>query len=280
MSLSGEPLTANEVLPDMPNRSFFVGTILFLGSVHAQTNTFEVASLKRNNSPTASMKVPIPSGGRFTATNVSVKTLISMAWKTRGTEILGAPAWTAADKYDVDARAASPDITREQYLSMLQSLLSDRFKLRLHQETRELPVYTLNPFKSGLRLKTADEHSCAPSSTASPQSDTVACGTWFTGPVSLDGRGMSTAQIAAALAVVLGRPVTDRTFANGRFDLHLEFNPDGVNLGNGASDTPADSSRPSIFTALQEQAGLKLESHKEPAEIVVIDSIERAAEGN
>jgi uncharacterized protein (TIGR03435 family) len=280
MSLSGELFIADEVLPYMPNRSLFVGTILFLGSIHAQTNTFEVISLKRNNSPTASMKLPIPSGGRFTATNVSVKTLISMAWNTRGTQLVGAPAWTAADKYDVDARAASLDTTREQYLSMLQSLLSDRFKLRVHQETRELQVYTLSPLKSGLRLKTADEQSCAPATTASRQSDTVACGTWFTGPFSLDGRGMSLAQIAAALAVVLGRPVEDRTLANGRFDLHLEFSPDGLNLGNGAADTAAESTRPSIFTALQEQAGMKLESHKEPAEIVVIDSIERAAEAN
>ena len=263
---------------------------------------FEVATVKPNTSGSTSMKFPFPSGGRFTATNTTIKTLIAFAYGMGTFGIEGAPGWMNSDRYDVNAKAAETGLSREQYQFMLRTLLADRFKLAVHQEMKDLPVYSLVTAKNGPKLKEADEGGCiATGPTAPPppprapgQSAPIVCGAWFTGPFSLDGRKLSMTQFANALAVVLGRPVTDNTGIMGGYDIHIEFAPEGVNLGQGppalesanlgngpaADRANADSDRPSIFTAVQEQLGLKLESKKEPSQILVIDHVERAPTQN
>ena len=221
------------------------------------------------------MKFPVPSAGRFQATNFPLKALIAFAYGALGSQISGAPDWTNSERFDVDARATDVNATREQYQQMLQSLLVERFKLQIHRETRELPSYELVLAKASSRLKAADPKGCDPTGQTG-----VACGAFYTGQASLDGRSMSMAQFCNALAIVLGRPVADHTGLNGRFDIHLEFDPEGVNLGKGVSGLTtdldkADGTRPSVFSALQQQLGLKLESHKEPAGVLVIDRLER-----
>ncbi len=247
---------------------------------------FEVASIKLNKSGTTTMKFPVPSAGRFQATNFPLKALIAFAYG--GEQIYGAPDWTNSERFDVDARAADIHAIRNQYQQMLQSLLVERFKLQIRRETRELPTYELLVANAGSRLKAADPKACdSPGKSNDQNSDQnagnrtgVTCGSFYTGQASLDGRSMSMAQFCNALAIILGRPVTDHTGVEGRFDIHLEFDPEGVNLGQGASalttdGDKSDDTRPSIFSALQQQLGLKLQSHKEPAEVLIIDRLER-----
>lgn len=241
---------------------------------------FEVASIKLNNSGTATMKFPVPAEGRFRATNFPLKALLSFAYGVLGSEIFGAPDWINSERFDVDARAPGTDLTREQYQQMLRALLEERFRLRAHRETRDLPAYELSVTRTGSRLRAADPQACDPAGKTG-----VACGAFFTGPSSLDGRSMSMAAFCNALGIVLGRSVADHTALNGVFDIHLEFDPQGVNLGNSSSGLSADpdksdSAQPSIFSALQQQLGLKLESHKEPTEVLVVDQLERLPTAN
>lgn len=251
---------------------------------------FEVASIKPNTSASTTMKFPFPSGGRFTGTNLTLKTLISFAYKVQGFEVSGGPGWIGSDRYDVTAKAAESNIGLEQYRLMLQSLLEGRFQLAVHRETKEMPVYAVLPGKGGPRLPEADPRGCVTPGPDSPPPGPgqIACGGFFTGPFSLDGRKMAMQQFVDALSIVLGRRVVDKTGFPGTFDIHLEFSPEGTALdrrGPGDVESPAnaanpDTSRPSIFTALQEQLGLKLESQKGPADVLVIDHLERAPTEN
>jgi uncharacterized protein (TIGR03435 family) len=256
---------------------------------------FEVASIKPNDSGSTSMKFPFPSGGRLTSTNINLKTLISFAYKVPGFEVTGGPGWVNSDRYDVTAKSAETNIGVDQYRLMVQSLLADRFQLAVHRETKEVPVYAVLPAKNGPRLPEAKPGSCiapVPNEPLPPrapgQPAPLVCGGFFTGPSSLDGGKMTMAQFVDALSIVLGRRAIDQTGFKGTFDVHLEFAPEGTALDRrrvGDIDSPAnqgnpDTSRPSIFTAVQEQLGLKLESQKGPAEMLVIDRVERTPTEN
>ncbi|HWF11487.1 MAG TPA: TIGR03435 family protein, partial [Bryobacteraceae bacterium] len=247
--------------------------------------TFEVASLKLNNSGTTSMKFPVPFGGRFNGTNLTLRTLISFAWGVQGFQILNAPSWLNSDRYDIMAKAAETNLTLDQYHQMVQALLVDRFRLAVHRETKEVPIYTIAPAKNGGKLEESRPGSCVESGAPSPppgEPAPVVCGTFFTGPASLDVRRMRMSQIASTLSIVLARPVVDKTGFTGTYDFHIEFSPDGAGLTPGvrpsleaAPDNAQDDTLPSIFTVLQKQLGLKLESAKGPSEVLVIDHAER-----
>lgn len=248
---------------------------------------FEVATVRRNNSATDSMKFTPPSNGQFAVANVSLKVLISYAFSVQGNDISGDPAWVASDKYDVTAKDARVNLSLDQYRLMVQALLTDRFNLSAHRETKERNGFVLVKAKGGPKLAAANAQSCvergAPRDPA--KSDAVTCGTFFTGPSSLDARKMSMAQFANTLLIVLGDPVLDKTELAGFFDIHLEFNPEGTNLtGRGALplDAAPDDNRtkPSLLTALQQQVGLRLESEKIPVTILVIDHVDRMPSQN
>jgi uncharacterized protein (TIGR03435 family) len=257
---------------------------------------FEVASIKPNAFANGVATFPYPFGGRITATNVNLKTLIAFAYKVRNFEISGGPGWIDSDRYDVTAKAAESNIGVEQYQLMLQSLLADRFKLAVHRETKEMPVYVVLAAKNGPRLPEASPGSCVTFGPDSPppprapgQSSPLVCGGFSMGPYSLEGRKLSMTQLVNALSIIVGRPVTDKTGFTGTFDVHLEFAPEGTaGRGQGGFGPPGlaadsanpDTSRPSIFTALQEQLGLKLESQKALADVLVIDYLERAPREN
>jgi uncharacterized protein (TIGR03435 family) len=171
---------------------------------------------------------------------------------------------------------------------MLQTLLADRFKLAVHRETKEMLTYSLVQTKNGAKLSEGNDESCVavPPAPAPGQPSPVACGTFFTGPSSLDARKMSMAQFANTLSIIMGRPVVDRTGLTGAWDIHLEFTPEGTaglgqtRPGLNAEPPTADDARPSIFEALQRQLGLKLESKKAPSEILAIDHVERVPTEN
>ena len=242
---------------------------------------FEAATVRRHKSAADSIQFPPASNGQFTVANVSLKVLISYAFNVQVSDISGDPAWVSSDKYDVTAKPAKANLSLEHYRLMVQSLLANRFKLAAHREMTVRKGWVLLRAKEKPRLAQSNARSCVERGTSRDPGklDAVTCGTFSAGPSSLDTKKMSMAQFTNTLATVLGVPVFDKTGISGRFDIHLEFNPEGTNLtGSGAlppDAVPDDNRRrPSLLTAIQQQVGLRLESGKVLASVLVIDHVE------
>jgi len=228
---------------------------------------FEVASIKRNLSGSRPWLVP-PAGGRFTATNVTLKLLIGLAWPQK---ISGGPLWVFTDGYDISAKEPELTVGDEGFSLMMQNLLKDRFSLRVHTETHDARVYVLTPAKNGLKLPDAKPEGCFYGS-KTPRADAQdGCGRMNVTPELIANDRVSMEWFAGVLGGLLGRPVLDRTGFAGSFKVRLEFAAVGP-------DRDSDSTKPSIFTALEEQLGLKLESQKGTEEVLVIDHVEKPSE--
>jgi uncharacterized protein (TIGR03435 family) len=246
--------------------------------------SFEVASVKPSTDADVRTFGPRP-GGRFIAKHLTLRTLISRAYGVHEDRISGAPDWTGSEPWSIEAKAAEgsvppgewPDPAQPDHpLSlMLQSLLEDRFRLKVRRETREVPVYELVVLQSGTKMKaTAGQEFVG---------GNVPRGTMRTNPGIgyLAGNGVAVAKLVGLLseAGVLGRPVIDKTGLAGAYDFVLEWAP-GPELGPVAPNAPtltpeAAASRSSIFAALQEQLGLKAESAKGPVGVVIVEHVER-----
>jgi uncharacterized protein (TIGR03435 family) len=271
-------------------------TCLVVPETSAQSSAarpqFEVASIKPNTSGNNMIRIQPPSGGRFTATNVRLKILIQLAYNVQNYEISGGAGWMDSDGYDVTAKAADSITGMEQMRPLLQSLLEDRFQLKVHRETKEVPVYALMAGKNGPKLPEAKEDGCValgpngppPPGRGPGQLPPTPCGGFFMGPNTLVGGKIAMKQLVDGLSNILGRPVIDKTGFTGTFDVHLEFSPEGTAFGGGLPGIPGglppgfDTTGPSIFTAVQDQLGLKLESQKGPGQVLVIDHAEKASE--
>jgi len=268
---------------------------------------FQVASIKQNVSnwsePTEHpMGVGYKPGGRLTATNASLVLLIQFAYAAHdsphwlpllASQVVGGPAWASSPGYDIEAKPEGNTDPQHAWL-MLQTLLADRFKLRLHRETRQFPVYDLTAVKSGPKLPAAKEADCVSFPPGTPPRSVpgkVDCG-YVSGPfkgsaaglLQIRGRKVHVADLVRELASVLDRPVLDQTGFTGEFDLDLSFAADQATMGlpglggprdPGGSRIPTDQNLPGIFAALQEQLGLRLVSAKGPVEVLVIDHVER-----
>ncbi|HVW12009.1 MAG TPA: TIGR03435 family protein [Bryobacteraceae bacterium] len=244
--------------------------ILFAVAAAAQSPSFEAASIKPNNSGENFLSVRLVPGGSVRAINATLESLITTAWQIPDFELADAPGWVKSERWDIEAKgsgnAAPPEI-----LGRLQSLLADRFHLRVHTETREMPVYALLIAKGGAKLRPAREECFDPTAGIPPPSLTARpCGGFNRGSNQLLGARDTTANLAQVLAKTLGRSVIDKTGLPGTWDVTLKWTPD--ELLNAAY---ADSQLGSIFTALQEQLGLRLESQKGPVSVLVIDSVEK-----
>ena len=229
---------------------------------------FEVASVKVNRSGEIPMRLTAPPG-RFEATNVTLKMLILNSYGLPDFRLANLPSWAEDERFDVAGRSAAP-VGRDEISAMVRSLLADRFQLRAHRETRELPTYAL--------VSASSEHRPGPALRASSidcsaATDRSKCNTRIT-PRSLTAAGMTMTRLAATLTGIVGRAVTDATGMAGAYDLELTFAPEGP-LPPGAPPSAADSDAPSIFTAVQEQLGLKLDGRRGPVEVLVVDSLER-----
>jgi bla regulator protein blaR1 len=253
--------------------------------VPAAPHEFEVASIKLNTSGASFVMIPPSVGGRFTATNVNLRTLVAIAYDMRSFQLSGGPEWASSDRYDVTAKAdGNPN--QERIALMLQSMLAERFQLKVHRETKELPGYALTVAKNGLKLKASQDSSCTPGQPS--QAPAVPCGSFLIRANQLDGSRVDMQQFVNVLAGQrdLGLPVVDKTGTAGTFDVHLEWTPFEGTGGfggpgpGGAGGTPPspDSSGPSIFTAVREQLGLKLDSQKVPTEMLAIDHAEKPSE--
>ena len=217
----------------------------------------------------------IEPGGRFEATGVPLKLLITEAYDVRDFQVSGGPPWIATDRWDLVAKADGvPDrIPMGQFKPMLAALIEDRFQIKTHRETKELPIYALVIDKKGSKLQ-------ANAGEPGPQ--------LRMGRGQLIGKKIPMAMVAQQLSQQLGRTVVDKTGLTGDFDFTLNWIPDpgqgggffGPPPGPGGSEgsPPGDPNGPSIFTAVQEQLGLKLESEKGPVEILVLDKVERPTE--
>jgi uncharacterized protein (TIGR03435 family) len=285
----------------------------------AKTYEYEVASIKP--SKTGGANGSFRFGMRYTEDGLSVENfplmlLVQQAYGVGKDRISGAPDWLNSERYDIEAKmdgAAAeemkkldPEDLRNARRLMLQALLADRFKLTLHRETKELPVYNLVIAKGGPKLqeskpdettnkgdKTGDIAAGGKKAASSPggpltvgggggpagsKSVSLAAGGGASvsfggrgGNRNMSGRGVTMQGLTATLANVTGRPVMDKTGLTGKYDYKLEYAPDD-------NSVEADPTGPSIFTAVQEQLGLKLESAKGPVEIFVIDHVERPSE--
>jgi len=238
------------------------------------TPRFEVASIKPNTTARVPLNVAFlktagagnAKNGRFwmlgdiAATPLSV--LIQLAYNVNDFQLDGGPSWVRSDRYEVDARAEG-SATFEQMRPMLQSLLADRFRLTLRRETRQWPVYDLMPVKDGLKIAVTKEGSSVTTEKAVPLGP-ISCGgvrKQF-GPQRqvLEVAGISMARLIELLSDEVGRVVVDKTGFTDRFSFRLEFAPVG-----GLQTAPPDASAPSLFAALQEQLGLRLEPASGPS---------------
>jgi uncharacterized protein (TIGR03435 family) len=210
--------------------------------------------------------------------NVTAKALIATAYNIKGDQISGGPDWAGSAGFDIQAKVTSFDppnshqLTKDQRSQMLQSLLADRFKLAIHYETKEAPVYKLTIAKGGPKLHEAKPGDTYPNGPKGPDGISHAGMIMFSGPGQFTAQAVPTSNIADFLAPTLHQHVIDKTGLTGKYDFTLQFTPDNI---------PADSPNaggPSIFTALQEQLGLKLESSKDPVKTIVIDHIELPSE--
>ena len=299
--------------------------------------SFEVVSIKPSQ-PGLGIRGGGPRGDRFTMTGATLRILVQQAYSRANNsplggqlQIIGGPNWMESERYDINAKAdcsvGAP--TREQFQLMVQSLLEDRFQLKAHLETRELPVYNLVVGKDGPKMKKSEDQTpppisaggpplpCAPAPAAPagllpPLPPPPAPGQPFdmsklprgvmimmmtpTAGATMQATGQPVGGLIGMLQGQAGRPVFDKTDLKGLFDFKLNFMPENLPTGNtpfgpiggpggppiGPAGAPPASTAsdpvPSLFTAVQEQLGLRLESAKGPVDVVVIESAQKPTE--
>ena len=281
---------------------------LSIAACWAQQPEFEVATVKPSPPPQMGRMMMGTRGGpgtndptRYSCSNCSLMMLLTQAYDIQRNQISGPPILDS-ERFDITAKVPA-GATKEQFRQMIQSLLAERFQLKLHHDTKEMPIYELQAAKGGPKLKESAE----------PVQDDAAPASGGRGPMRMDkdgypvlphGRGSIMAmtpgrarlqaeqetmdQFAARLSTMVGRPVKNATGLNGKYDFVLSFAPDmatmmagmpppppgGAGRGPGPAAAPDDSA-PTIYTALQEQLGLRLEQKKGPVDMLVVDHVEK-----
>lgn len=257
-------------------RSAGLFTIALLGTSLCQAQAppaFEVASIKAGDPSTHMVRIMMAPGGRYTAQGVTLKVMIMNAYGVRDFQVTGGPSWIGTDRFDITATAnADGQIPQEQVKLMLQNLLADRFKLVLRRESKEMPGYALVIAKGGSKLKETE-------------GGNDRRGQMRMSRGILDMQGIKTQGLAANLANIVGRPVVDKTGLTGEYDAKLQFTPENAQVmgmpppGGGAEPPPPnEGAGPSIFTAVQEQLGLKLEAQKLQADLFIVERAEKPTE--
>jgi uncharacterized protein (TIGR03435 family) len=273
--------------------------------------TFEVASIKPNNSGDGRVMMQMQPG-QFRATNITLRLLIRNAYALQEFQISGGPGWMASDHFDLIAKMPegfqpapgpppAPGGAPTPIQLMMRALLTERFKLAAHNETKEAPIYALvvarSDGKLGPQIKKSETDCAAlmaaargrgPGALPPPEApgrggDNIPCGLRI-GPGALTMGGTPLANFAQSLGMFAGRIVLDRTGLAGTYDINLTWTPD--QMPRPAGDGPApqfngaavDPNGPSLFTAVQEQLGLKLDSQRGPVETLVIDHAEKPVE--
>jgi uncharacterized protein (TIGR03435 family) len=280
-------------------------------SAGAQTGSFEVASVKPSDpnptGPLGGTPFVLPALGRLTAQNVTLRLLVMAAYQKQPFEIAGGPDWQNADKFDINAKSAEASPTTDQMLGMLQTLLADRFKLKLHTETREVPIYALvlarGDRKLGAKLKPSTDNcpdfkvqqqqqleaiakgglqGLAAQAMKPGETRPCAFGSYPAGPglIGVKASGQALSTLALVLTQLAGRPVVDKTGLSGLYDFEMTIDLQTLariyaELGINMPLPPGLPEGPSLMTLLQEDLGLRLDSQRGPGNVLVIDSAER-----
>ena len=280
-------------------------------SADAQTGSFEVASVKPSDpnptGPFGATPFVLPALGRLTAQNVTLRILVMAAYQKQPFEIVGGPEWQNADKFDINAKSAEASPTTDQLFGMMQTLLADRFKLKLHTETREIPIYALllarGDRKLGAKLKPSTDNcpdfkaqqqqqleaiakgglqGLAASAMKPGETRPCAFGSYPAGPglIGIKASGQALSTLALVLTQLSGRPVVDKTGLTGPYDFEMTIDLQTIariyaELGINMPLPQGLPEGPSLMTLLQEDLGLRLDSQRGPGEVLVIDSAER-----
>jgi uncharacterized protein (TIGR03435 family) len=223
---------------------------------------FDVVSIKPNDAPERHRAMLFMPRGGLRCIDYTLKDLIRLGWDVRDFQIRSGPKWLDTDRYNIEANPADPlrptADDRQRLGLMVQSLLADRFGLKVHRETREERVYFLTVAKNGTTLRRMGDDLDQQTSMHDSK------GHLFATKINMPILGRN-------LAGIVGVPVIDRTDLMGVYDIQLEWNADDN------AQAPDATSAPSLFTAVQEQLGLKLESGRGPVEILVVDAAEKAS---
>jgi uncharacterized protein (TIGR03435 family) len=274
--------------------------------IAVQKRQFEIAAVREDKSggeqtsnfPLDRGKVYSPTGGSLMATNQSVVTLLIFAYKINISEFRGGlmrrlPSWTTTARFDVNARSESKEASKEDMRLMMQSLLEDRFKIKVHRETRQMPIfgmYLVKPGQTGPQLKPHNPSASCSDPLALPATETSAAnivGLWPTTcgdgsearqskyVLREGGRDMSMSAIADWLtgSGEYDRPFVDQTELPGAYDFILEFDPESLGR-EGISSATRDDSGPNFMEAVKEQLGLRFKKQDGPVSIFVVDNIE------
>lgn len=252
-----------------------LGLTTAIGFSQTERLQFEVATIKPNKSGDPGAHVGTDGPRRFSSENASLQFLVQWAWSVREFQIVGGPKWFSSDRFDIQA-VAEGDATFEQSRLMLRTLLEDRFRLKVHREKREQPVYILTQSKNGAKIQPLPPGGCVELDAitkppAEGETPPKLCGSAGWGPSEVKGTGLTMANLATYLSDALERPVIDQTGLAGFYDIELIWTPDD-------SVAAAADLGPSIFTAIQEQLGLRLDASRTPAEVLVIDSAQPPTE--
>jgi uncharacterized protein (TIGR03435 family) len=249
--------------------------VLAATAIAADAPIFEVATVKSSDPASRGMSISRGNGGMFTTKNVTLKMLVALAWNVREFQISGAAGWIGTDRFDIVAKpereVPGGEAGQPVLRAMVQSLLADRFRLQVHLDSKEMPVYALVSAKNGSKLAESEPESKGPSLGFSGNR----------GKTSVTASKVTMKMFSEALSNQVGRTVVDRTGLNLAYTFKMEYAPD-LPVGPGKEgiegekvDTSSLPDGPSIFTALTEQLGLRLEPQKGPVEILVIDSAEK-----
>jgi bla regulator protein blaR1 len=230
---------------------------LAAGCLFAQTApaplTFDVASVKPS-AETRGMFGGFLPGGSLRLSGATLKNLISLAYSVRGFQISSAPSWADSARFDINARMDTPPADESRNTTRrLANLLADRFQLAFHRETKEQQIYALTAAKGGPKFQESTE-----------AKSLIRAGQGF-----VSGHATTIGLLALNLSNQLGRRVIDKTGLTGKYDFELKWTPEGAQPGEDS---------PSLFTALTEQLGLRLESQRGPVEMLVIDRVEKPSE--
>jgi uncharacterized protein (TIGR03435 family) len=237
---------------------------------------FEVATLKASPSGERGSGIrPLPGGQRYEAVNLTLKGLMLAAYRIRAGQIVGGPSWIDTDRFDMNAKAERSSNIEELH-AMLKNLLKEQFKLELHRETKELPIYSLSVDRSGPKLQPHEAQNAGDpwiDIEPDPHPGGFLKMVWHARFSPMD-------YFAFRLGQIMDRPVIDQTGLKGGFDFNLAYMrdlPPGMQEGALINGVQIDTSGPTIFEAVQKQLGLRLDRQKGPAEIIVIDRAEKPA---
>jgi uncharacterized protein (TIGR03435 family) len=268
---------------------------------------FEVASVRAAKSGTQNFMIRMNPGGRFSASGITLKSLLEIAYDVKDAQVAGLPPWADSERYEIEAKpdetslAAFNKLPRDEreaaMRQMLQELATDRFKLSLSHETKDLPVYVLAVAKNGPKFRESafKPPETLPDAPPGPGARPMHMGEhreMIGEGMRINGRGELSATYGAmkmlvnVLSRIVGKPIVDKTGLTGRYDFTLKWTPDEAQLAAmpggprrpGDDAPPPDASGPTLFTAIQEQLGLKLEAEKAPMDVLVVQHVEHPSE--